>query len=88
MFKGFQCPENTDKALSVQYFSPDRPKITKVLMVELSRKKINLNNKWNVKASNLFAAFLFFLPSISVFVSINAINCFSNIRYAQTIISR
>ena len=27
MFKEFRCPENTDKVLSVQYFSPDRPKI-------------------------------------------------------------
>ena len=36
MFKAFRCPENTEKMLSVHYFSPDRPKITKVLMVDLS----------------------------------------------------
>ena len=40
MFKEFRCTENTDKALSLQNFSPDRPKITKLLMVDLSFKTI------------------------------------------------
>ena len=37
MLQEFQYPEKkTDKALSVQYFSSDRPKITEGLMVDLS----------------------------------------------------
>ena len=40
MFKEFRCTENTDKALNLQNFSPDRPKITKLLLVDLSFKTI------------------------------------------------
>ena len=36
IFKEFQCSENTDKVLSVHYFSLDCPKLTKGLMVDLS----------------------------------------------------
>ena len=36
MFKEFRYPENTDKALSGQCFSPDYPKVTKGLIVDLS----------------------------------------------------
>ena len=41
MFKEFQCPENMDKVLSVHYFSPDQPKISKWLMLRVVMK----NNK-------------------------------------------
>ena len=40
MFKEFRCTENMDKALSLQNFSPDRPKIMKLLMIVLSSKTI------------------------------------------------
>ena len=36
----FRCMENTVKELSRQNFSPDRPKITKLFMVDLSWKRI------------------------------------------------
>ena len=36
MFREFRCPEDTDKVLSMHYFSSDRPKITKWLTVDLS----------------------------------------------------
>ena len=36
MFKEFRCSENTDKVLSVHYFSLHHPKIMKGLMVDLS----------------------------------------------------
>ena len=35
-FKAFQCPENTETVVYVHYFSPDRPKITKGSIVDLS----------------------------------------------------
>ena len=36
MFQEFRSPENNDKLLCVQYFSLDRPEITKTLVVDLS----------------------------------------------------
>ena len=40
MFKEFRCPENTEKVPGVHYFSPDRPKITKRLMVVMKNNTI------------------------------------------------
>ena len=39
IFKEFRCPENTYKVLSVHYFSSDRPKIKKGLMVDICHEK-------------------------------------------------
>ena len=39
MFKEFRFPENAEKVLIVHYFSPNRPKITKGSMEDLSWKK-------------------------------------------------
>ena len=45
MFKEFRCSENMDNVLSVRYFSPDRPTITKGLIVELSWKTIKFKQQ-------------------------------------------
>ena len=45
MFMELRCPENKKKGLSVHYFSLDRPKITKGLMVNLSWKTIKFKQQ-------------------------------------------
>ena len=37
--------DNTDKALSVQYFSPDHPKITEGLIVDMSWKAVKFKQQ-------------------------------------------
>ena len=49
MFKEFRCPENTDKVLGAHYSPPDRPKVTKRLMVDLTKKTQKKQKKKHTK---------------------------------------
>ena len=77
VFNKVKCPrlENTDKALSAQYFSPDHPKITKGLMVDLSWKTAKFKQQMEFQSFTKLYRILrkftcgvssfFFLPSIN-----------------------
>ena len=55
MFKEFRYPENTDKNLSVHYFSPDRTKIT--LMVYMSSKTIKFKQQMEFESLKIIQDF-------------------------------
>ena len=60
MFKEFRCPKNTDRVLSVHYFSPERLKITKGLMVDLSSKTIKFKQQMEFQKLTCGISFFFF----------------------------
>ena len=61
MFKEFRCPGNSDKVLSVQYFSPDRPKITeKTIKFKQQMEFQSLKNIQEFKKVHMRRFFFFF----------------------------